>query len=175
MTHQPAGLLTRGLRAFGRTLLGAPWPLGAVLVLGWAFVIFDISSHSRPFPTAKSAPWEFLSNLAHAPLFGILTLFLAALVLRERDAAWPRARPFRRALVVLLVLTYGISDEWHQSHTPGRDASVFDVLTDVTGALCVLWIIATLARAELREGTLVARLALGVLACLTSAAIASVF
>ena len=33
---------------------------------------------------------------------------------------------------------YGLSDEWHQSFVPGRDATVGDVLADACGAICVL-------------------------------------
>lgn len=29
---------------------------------------------------------------------------------------------------------WGVSDEWHQSHVPGRDSSVADVAADVAGA-----------------------------------------
>lgn len=33
---------------------------------------------------------------------------------------------------------FGMLDEWHQSFVPGRDASGFDVLADVTGAVLAL-------------------------------------
>ncbi|MCU0242053.1 MAG: VanZ family protein, partial [Vicinamibacteria bacterium] len=36
---------------------------------------------------------------------------------------------------------YGVSDEWHQSFVPGRDATVGDVMKDALGSLCalILW------------------------------------
>jgi VanZ family protein len=42
----------------------------------------------------------------------------------------------RQAIPVTIVtgLIYGISDEWHQSFVPGRDASAGDVLSDLLGA-----------------------------------------
>jgi len=44
--------------------------------------------------------------------------------------------PVLRAIVPLFCLCYGISDEWHQSFIPGRDASIGDVAADLTGAFC---------------------------------------
>jgi VanZ family protein len=45
----------------------------------------------------------------------------------------------RRWLSVCLALVvasaYGVSDEWHQSFTAGRDSDVFDWVADVIGAV----------------------------------------
>jgi VanZ family protein len=166
------GALTRALRRAGRFLLEVPLPLALVLVLLWGLLIFDLSSHAIPFPTAKNLVWEFVSNLAHAPLFGTLALFVAAVALRERGGGWPKPSTLRDAGVFGPVLLYGILDEWHQSHTPGRDASALDVLTDLTSALLVLWIVRTLGEAELSERRLLRRLATGVVVCLGCAAVA---
>ncbi len=38
-------------------------------------------------------------------------------------------------LAFLISVLYGISDEFHQSFVPGRDASVYDLLADALGAL----------------------------------------
>lgn len=166
------GPLTRGLRAAGSFLLRVPWPLGLVLLGSWGFLIWDLSSHRAPHLAGPSLFWELASNLAHAPLFGILTLFAAALVLRARAGAWPRPEPARIALVLALVVGYGALDEWHQSHIPGRDASLLDVLTDGVSAVLVLWIVFVLARRELSERALLARLGGGVLLCVACAALA---
>src|SRR5262245_64156952 len=146
MQPAEAGPLTRGLRAVGRFLLRVPWPLALLLLVAWGTLIWDLSAHRAPLVVSTSVYWEILSNLAHAPLFGILTLLVAALVLREPGADWPRPSPARRALVLALVLGYGLFDEWHQTHVPGRDGSLLDALTDLVSASLVLWIVATLAR-----------------------------
>jgi VanZ family protein len=172
MHRADAGPLTRGLRAAGRFLLRVPWPLAWLLLVAWGSLIWDLSSHRAPLPAHPSPLWELLSNLAHAPLFGILTLLAAALVLRERDGGWPHPRRARIALVLALVLGYGVLDEWHQSRIPGRDPAALDVLTDLVSAALVLWIVFTLGRRELPERTLLARLGAGVLLCVACAALA---
>lgn len=169
-----AGPVTRALRATGRLLLRAPWPLALVLVVAWALLIWDLSSHAVPKPVTPSFFWEVASNLAHAPLFGILTLFAAGLLLRRRDGGWPRAAAGSFALVAGLVLAYGLVDEWHQSRVPGRDSSLLDALTDLVSALMVLWIVRTLGEPEGDDRRLLRRLGTGVVLCVASALLASV-
>jgi VanZ family protein len=56
----------------------------------------------------------------------------------------------------IVVVAYGISDEWHQSFVPGRSADVADVVADsVGGALGVWWAL------RMREG-FVRRIGLGI-------------
>jgi VanZ family protein len=38
-----------------------------------------------------------------------------------------------RIFIALLILSYPVLDEWHQSFVPGRDPSVFDAMTDYFG------------------------------------------
>jgi hypothetical protein len=135
------GPLTRLLRTVGGFLLRVPWPFVVVMWAGWAAVIFDLSSKRRPVVTRESPLWEFLSNLAHAPLFGVLALFAAALLLRQKEGGWPRWRIGRALAVVALTMAYGIADEWHQSTVPGRNASVMDVVTDTVAAIMVVWVV----------------------------------
>jgi VanZ family protein len=172
MRDPDAGRTTRALRAAGRFLLWVPWPLALLLALAWALLIWDLSSHSVPIPVRPSLFWELLSNLAHAPLFGVLTLFVAACALREREGGWPRPRRARVVLVLACVLGYGVLDEWHQGRIRGRDASALDVLTDLVSGVLVLWIVFTLGRDGLRERQLVLRLGAGVLLCLACATMA---
>jgi VanZ family protein len=167
------GRVARGLRAAGRGLLRVPLPLSLGFAAAWAAMIWRFSSHSTPVSTKEHLGWEFLSNLAHAPLFGILALLLGAALLRDGGGGWPRPTALRYALVAAATAGYGVIDELHQSRVPGRNASVFDVVTDLVAALIVLWIVAALGRADLSERGLLRRLGLGVLACLAAAGAAS--
>lgn len=167
-----AGPMTRALRALGRVLLALPWPLAAALPVLWAGLIWRLSSRPVPFPTGVSIVWELVSNLAHAPLFGLLCLFSAAFSWRG-SRGWPVVGRARALALVALVGAYGVLDEWHQSRTPGRDSSAFDVVTDVVGASMVLWIVAYLGRPDAREGGLWARLAAAMAASVAAAALSS--
>jgi VanZ family protein len=172
MPEADGGRTARVLRGIGRFLLWIPAPFALLLAIAWAFLIFDLSGHPVPIQVHPHLYWEFLSNLAHAPLFGILTLLLAALVLREPDGAWPRPRRARSATVLASVVAYGILDELHQSRTPGRDASLLDVLTDGVSCAVVLWIVLTLGREVLEERMLLRRLGIGAALCMASAGLA---
>lgn len=167
--HAEGGAATRLLRAVGGFLVRVPWPLVVVMWAGWAAVIFDLSSKRRPVVTSESPLWEFLSNLAHAPLFGVLALFAAALLMREQGGGWPRWRAGRAAAVVLITLLYGLADEWHQSTVPGRDASLMDVLTDTVAAVMVVWVVHGVGAGE---RALLWRLVVGVLLCAAAALLA---
>lgn len=63
-------------------------------------------------------------KVAHFFVFGLLATLVA------RNGFVPRFG----WLAVLLVSAFGASDEWHQSHTPGRSAEVADWVADTLGA-----------------------------------------
>ena len=90
------------------------WP---VLVAG---VIFYASCQSK-----VAAPGiEGIDKVSHFSVYGLL----ATLVVRLREgrkAAW---------LSIVIVSFYGMTDEWHQSFTPGRSVEVADWLADTLGA-----------------------------------------
>ena len=71
----------------------------------------------------------------HFAVYGLL----GALVLR----ALARGRWFgvggRTALAsIVLTITYGVSDEWHQSFVPGRSPDSMDLLVNSVGAAVVV-------------------------------------
>jgi len=67
-----------------------------------------------------------VSNLAHQPLYaGVGLSFLLALGKPARWRYWP--------MLLLFVLAVGLADEWHQSTVPFRDASYWDLLSDLLG------------------------------------------
>ena len=92
---------------------------------------------SRP-GSPQSLAFGFGDKIAHAVVFGILGLFQSFARL-----PFPFGSIKRVALVALVVTTYGISDELHQSFVPGRDASALDALANFIGgsvtAFSVVW------------------------------------
>jgi VanZ family protein len=86
-------------------------------------VIWVLSDQPDPNP-APDGWGGSTSSLAHVAVFGALC------------AAWAFALPGRSlALAIALAVAYGVVDELHQSTTPGRDATPWDVLLDAIGAL----------------------------------------
>lgn len=163
------------LRRLGRTLVNAPPVFAWTLVLAHGGVIWWLSSFSNVGPKVDSALWAVLGNLAHAPLFGILALFVATALLRDDGTGWPRIEVRSVVAVLSIVGLYGAIDEWHQSFTPGRRPSPMDLATDLIGASCVLWIGAYLGTCERTERGLLLRLLAGVGFCFASAALAPFF
>lgn len=75
---------------------------------------------------------ELLLTAAHFVGYGILAILLAhalALPRHGKVVAW------------VLAVLYGITDEFHQSFTPGRSASAVDLLVDLLSALCGLYLV----------------------------------
>ncbi len=70
-------------------------------------------------------------KLVHILAYGLL----GALVTRAVyfTTTWGLGRVFGAS--ALFCILYGLSDEWHQSFVPGRDASIGDWLADGVGAL----------------------------------------
>jgi hypothetical protein len=75
-----------------------------------------------------------LQNLLHIPLFGIL----AWLWYRTLDA-WNLQHGVALTTAFLLTAGFGVFDEWHQLHVPGRYASFTDIALDCAGVLLALW------------------------------------
>ncbi|HZG65968.1 MAG TPA: VanZ family protein [Herpetosiphonaceae bacterium] len=93
--------------------------------------IFVLSSQST-VPTAPAGlPQELFLKAAHAAGYAVLALLI------ERALARPR---HGRLLALLLTALYGLSDEYHQSFTPGRSPDAGDWLADVLGAVAALWL-----------------------------------
>ena len=96
-----------------------------LLAAGWMMLIFFLSSQSS-LPAVSSFSGADL--LLHAVFYAILCVFFA------RSFTDPRIRNWNRMiLLTILVIVYGITDEYHQSFVPGRDASIWDVLADGVG------------------------------------------
>lgn len=89
---------------------------------------------SRPSTSLPEFGWadRLVKKSGHVIGYGAL-----ALSFRHALAGTRRSAP----LAWLLAVLYGITDEWHQSFVPGRNASVLDVAVfDAAGAGLSLWI-----------------------------------
>ena len=88
---------------------------------------------SLPQVPGAGLAWDKLLHVVGYAGLGVITMraFHGGLVR-------PRLKP--TLLAGLFLLLWGISDEYHQSFVPGRDASGADVLADVIGFMiaCVL-------------------------------------
>lgn len=150
------------LRRAGRVLQRIARPLALLLVAAWMALIWWLSS--RPGGgSSHSLFMHWLWNSAHAPLFGMLALW-SALVL-PRAEGWPELSRRHVVLVLCFVLAAAGLDELHQSHTPGRDMSGLDILTDLVGASCTLAVIAYVGDGRADERGLWRRLGSGLLLC----------
>lgn len=87
-----------------------------------------VVSHQRAVVIPFGAP----DYLAHAINYGVLAaLFVWAF-------AGGQLSKMTTALILpaaALAIAFGLSDEFHQSFIPGRDASLLDVLADAVGAV----------------------------------------
>lgn len=101
------------------------------IYMGVIFLLSSISGDGAsvtvdPFTQAIKA---IIYNGAHIPLFALLAwLWCWSL------AGWHIALNSRLLIAFCLTAIYAVSDEWHQSFTPGRDASFLDVMLDMLGA-----------------------------------------
>jgi VanZ family protein len=137
----------------------------------WAALIWFLSSIQIRVPGGGRASVDFLTNLAHAGVFGILALLAVPLAPRrdgwvdlDRGVLWMLAAP---------TLAYAVLDEVHQAFVAGRHATPFDVLTDATGIYCTLKVVLYLSERGATGRGLVLRLAGGLGLCALSAAFAT--
>jgi VanZ family protein len=114
-------LLTRGLgwrRAIGWSLVG-----------GYMALIFHLSAKA-----AIEVPPLFPHQ---DKVFHLCAYFGLAFLAAFATAAGPTRRRFLIAFSIAAV--YGITDEWHQSYVPGRDASFWDWAADTAGGWLGAW------------------------------------
>ena len=116
-------------------------------VAAWMGCLFWASSQSD-IGVAARVP----DTLTH----GTAYLVLGLLVCRAVSGGLDGWLSIRGAAVVILVCTlYGVSDEFHQSFVPGRDASAGDVAKDFGGAAlaALAWRLASARARAGRPGT----------------------
>ena len=165
-----AGPLVALLRSAGALLQRIPRHRAWIPVGLWMGLI-SASSSAPGRRSGGSLWWAYVANLAHAPLFGLLGLWMALLLPRERG--WPRIDRRGAPLVLGGVAAFGIFDELHQLLVAGRDFSVLDLTTDVTAGACVLWVAAHAGQPEASQRELCGRLLLCTGLCLAVAALST--
>ena len=102
----------------------------------WAFLIFNFSSGS--IPVASDVYWQdfVVKKIGHVILFATLAvLFYRALVGEGLD------RKKAAILSALIAFAYGITDEFHQTFTQGREARFRDTVIDGIGAGIAMFLI----------------------------------
>lgn len=106
----------------------------------YAGLIFVLSSMSHPpLPTINFAHMDKALHLVEYAGFGFLMCRALAL---GGDGLSPRTAFLAAAVLGAL---YGATDELHQMFVPDRDASLYDLLTDIIGATLgglVYWVAA---------------------------------
>ena len=123
--------------------------VGWAPTLFWAALLFRLSS--IPGADLPRLPgWWSADKFVHGGLYAVF----GALCWLGLRATWTRPRgSFAQVLAGgLFAAVYGITDELHQSFTPGRSPDVFDVMADFVGGLLgALACVAIVARARARR------------------------
>lgn len=102
----------------------------------WAAVIFLFSSY--PTVATTEIKWQdfIVKKTFHIFEYAVFTmLFFRAL--KESGVEKKKAGIYSIAAALL----YGITDEFHQSFTPGRDSKARDVVFDTIGGLLAIYVI----------------------------------
>ncbi len=103
-------------------------------VVVWCLVIFGFSS--LQIGASSEFYWKdfVIKKSAHLVEYGILSvLFYRALInskVSEKKSMF---------YSVFFAFVYGLTDEFHQSFTPGRGPSLRDTLIDMTGAIIFIF------------------------------------
>lgn len=100
-------------------------PFAVMAILWW-------TSSQSPSDGEPSALRSWLHNGAHVIAYGGLAGAWLTVFLLRADAAL-RLAARHAVMALLLTVAYGVVDEWHQSHVPGRDCSAVDVGSDFLG------------------------------------------
>lgn len=92
----------------------------------WAGVLFALSAGSGP---AFAPPYPHIDKLEHAGAYGILGFLVA----RAAGGTWSLGAAATVLAGGLVAAAYGVTDEYHQSFTPGRMVEVADAIADGVG------------------------------------------
>ena len=111
------------------------------LAIYCAFIYWLSSKHS--IPTPKLFPHQ--DKVFHLGAYFIM----GALAWRFFRNYWSK-NTIIMSCSVLFCLFYGMTDEWHQSFVPGRDADWKDLVADTMGAIIAMGFISFVNRKIIR-------------------------
>lgn len=120
--------------------------LSLLMALSWMALLFYLSSQPS-LETPMLFPGQ--DKLFHAVAYGVLGSFLLLALPAARGGSGYGWAQIQTATVIASL--YGISDEFHQSFVPGRQADVWDWVADTTGALLAALLLAWLFNFRLRN------------------------
>ena len=118
------------------------------LVRYWGPVVLYMGliswSSSRERPDVLWSPPDYV---VHGTEYAVLGLLSVRALAKRLFSGLTRAHVLGG---VAIAFFYGIADEWHQFHVPGRDSSLGDVFADFVGAsLAGLFLAAVSARSRI--------------------------
>ena len=116
-------------------------------IIIYCLIIFIQSSYPSP-ETAPEIP--YLDKLLHFSAYAVLgALFLRAF----------KTTGFKNNIKLVMILSilasslYGISDELHQYFVPCRNADMVDVLADILGSICGVYLFIYTSRVRTGDRT----------------------
>jgi hypothetical protein len=155
------------LRALIARLRVVPPFLGVLLAVAWIALIWSLSSRAPSDLSQGTVLGAWISNAAHGPEFAGLALWLA--LASRRAGADVAPTKIVAIWIVVFCVAYGVVDELHQGSVPGRDASIFDILTDLCAAVSAV----TVLRSTRDRRQFVLAMVRGTVACLAAAGLAT--
>ena len=113
--------------------------LKSLLYYWLPLIIYCIAIYIQSdFPASEHIPtFEFSDKILHFLAYAVMG------VLFYRAYQTLRLKDNLKMLILLSVVSaslYGISDEIHQYFVPFRDASIFDVIANILGAICGVYL-----------------------------------
>lgn len=113
------------------------WILAWLPPLLWGSLIFFFSAQSG-LPSPDDYLLDFIfKKTAHMFVFAVFYILVWRAVQRSLQ---PKSQPVEWLLPMIICLSYAVLDEFHQSMTPGRSATLRDVGYDTLGMLIAyLW------------------------------------
>jgi VanZ family protein len=111
-------------------------------LLWMGFIFFLSAQPDLPGPP-QSWLYELFSDAGHFTAYALLAFWWQRAL--GRISAVPGNKGMSKAiffLAFLIAVSYGLSDEFHQSFVPNRDPSLVDLAIDALGAATALGVIA---------------------------------